>query len=112
MRREDFADAPRGGFRSETGQRDVVPRPGVSGEHPQSITIVMELNPRERSLEAQPFRIVEFQRSSKAFIGEAGAKHCRTRCVGSSLLAVRGPSHGDVLLRHRSAFARAKSTLR
>src|SRR2546427_13304117 len=76
MRREDFADASMRSFRREPGQRNIVSRPGVSGEQPQSIAIVMELNPRKRSLEAQPFRIIEFQLSSKAFIGEPGAKRC------------------------------------
>jgi len=65
MRREDFANAPMRGLRCETGERDVVPRPGVSCKQPQSITLVMELNPRECSLEAQPFREIEFHRSSE-----------------------------------------------
>jgi len=88
MGREDLADAPRCGFRSETGQSHVVPRPGVSGEQAERITIVMELNLRELSLEAQPCREIEFHRSSKAFVGEPGAKPCRTRRMGSSLLAI------------------------
>ena len=40
---QDFTNSAVRGFRSETGQRDVVSRPGVSSEHPQNITMPMVL---------------------------------------------------------------------
>ena len=93
--REDFAHAPIRGFRSETGKRDVVSRPRVSGEQPQRITIIMELDPRECALETQPFRVIELHCGGKIDSGEASAKLCRTGRIGAALLAVYGSSHGE-----------------
>src|SRR5262245_39676657 len=71
----------------------------------------MELDPGQRSLEAQPLCVIEFHRRRKVRGGERGVEIWRRNWIEGFLPAVADPSHGILKIVERLAAASPSSSL-